>query len=211
MGIHSQKRPLFLSACWNFAMLKQRPKRSRNENFHDINSYGVTISQVMLSCSTMKGASIWGFALCTHDCVPTLVCSQKLMRMEMLILLLGFHDLLLPLLATWAPHHELSSYIFKHIFKMFFNIYVFIICISNSIFASYCSHKTYVRMQEQMMVRLNVLTWEEITKDYSMSNAFYSLKPFFLTFKKIVSVFIYCSFTIYRNVLNFAFVIIVKN
>ena len=82
---------------------------------------------------------------------------------------------------------------------MVFDIYVFIIFISNSIFASYCSHKTYVRMQVQMMVRLNVSTWEQITKDYPMSSAFDSLKPFFITFKKIVSVFIYCIFAIHNK------------
>ena len=87
---------------------------------------------------------------------------------------------------------------------MFFYIYVFIIFISDSIYASYCSRKTYARMQEQIMVNLNVSTWEQITKDYPMSSAFDSLKPFFITFKKIVSVhllyYILCQFS--RNVLQ---------
>ena len=39
------------------------------------------------------------------------------------------------------------------------------------------------------MARLNVSTWEQIEKDYPMSNAFDSLKPFFITFKKIARVF----------------------
>lgn len=44
-----------------------------------------------------------------------------------------------------------------------------------------------MRIQEQMAVRLNCESWEEVTRDYPLSSSYEALAPFKLAFSKIVS------------------------
>ena len=48
-----------------------------------------------------------------------------------------------------------------------------------------CSHKVYMKIQEQMVKLLNEDSWDDVVRNYPDSSSTSTLKAFYLAFKKV--------------------------